>query len=381
MITRNALKADVKELKEMWRHSFNYSDAFIDWYFSRVFSCDNTVVCEENKRLLAGTSIVPYSLNISELPTDSAYIAGFASLPETRTTENLRELLINTLLMLKDKGHSLVFTVPYSYKFYETYGFRTVCGYKQYNITTDDIPNYTLKGSIERCKIDEATIKNLSSVYNAHMQGKNSYVMRTEENWKLILEDVLGNFNGYCAVLKEEDGSARGYILYVISDGHMGIYEMAYTDRQAYESLYAYIKAYSMQLKNVSIKTDRDDLSYLDFCDKRNAISYMPFVTARIVDVRAIFEQLAKNFGGNVRIQVIDRLIDENNITVELSENSVIETSTAPEVVTDIGTLTQLFMGYISPSEAARLNMIAGNTALLDGLFEKKNNYIGMLCY
>ena len=55
------------------------------------------------------------------------------------------------------------------------------------------------------------------------------------------------------------------------------------------------------------------------------------------------------------------------------------ETEEAADVITDIGTLTQLFMGYISVNEACRMNLISGNADFLKKIFGKKSNYINML--
>ncbi len=381
MHSRIASKADIKAIRKMWDEFYGYSTNFTQWFFNRAFYSQNSLVVCQDSQLIASSGFIPHKMNLNNDTVDCAYIAGFVTLPEYRSESTEKQLLADTLLSINDRDIPISLIVPHSYKFYEKYGFSTCYSFKQYNITPDDIPAFTIKGSIERHKISDTVIDALNTVYEEYTSDMNATLLRNEENWKLILEDLIGNFGGKIAILKDEENNPSGYMLYVLKNGHFAVYEMAYTTRKAYEGLMAYIKAHDVQVTKITIKAPVNDLSYLDFCDSRNTASICPFVMARINNVRNILEYLSKDFSGNVRLQIIDRLIEDNNRTFAISNSEVIKIDTDCDVATDVGTLAMLVLGYISIEEAKKLNLISGDSSLLKGLFEKKNNYINMLCF
>ena len=57
----------------------------------------------------------------------------------------------------------------------------------------------------------------------------------------------------------------------------------------------------------------------------------------------------------------------------------MITIDTDANVATDIGTFTQLVLGFLSIEEAGRLNMIKGNIDLLGQSLKKQTTYVNML--
>ena len=379
METRISTNKDKEMLKELWANSFNYTEQFLDWYFDNVFTPENTLITTEFSNPIFSVSIIPQKLTVSGQEVNSAYISGIAIPPEHRNEENMKNHISATISAAAQKGYLLSTIIPTNYKFYEKYGWRVCYNYKQYDIAPSDLPEYQVRGSFVRAKITDTSITALSDIYADFTASKNAYAKRSAENWRLILEDLFSNFGGKCVVFKNQNDIPTGYILYIIRDRKMGIYEFCYKDRTAYESLIGFINAHKLNIESVAIKASADDLSHLDFCDRRDAVRLYPFAAARITNAKDALEPFAAACTESFKLQIIDRLIEENNQTFLISDGEVSRTEEPADVITDIGTLTQLFMGYISAEEARRMNLISGNSAYLDKMFCKKNNYINML--
>jgi len=195
----------------------------------------------------------------------------------------------------------------------------------------------------------------------------------------LILEDLFGNFGGKCVIFHDLQNNPAGYMLYIIRDRKMCIYEFAYKNRAAYESLMGFVRSHELNVDSVAIKAPADDLSYLDFCDNRMAVHFCPFAMTRISNARRALKIASVNCFEKFNFQIIDRLIENNNKTFMVCNGEAFETEEPADVITDIGTLTQMFIGYIDVDDAKRMNLISGNDELLKMIFEKKNNYINML--
>lgn len=379
MDTRQAVSADKENLKDLWKNSFHFEDSFINWYFDKVFEPENTLVTTDKSHIMSSLSVMEQTLNISGCNVKTAYISGLAVLPEYRNDDNMKSLVTDAIVAASRGGYILSMLIPSNYRFCERFGWRTAYSYKQYDITPEDLPEYRVNCRFERAQINDNTVFELNSIYKAFMKDKNAYALRDKKNWVLILEDLFYNFGGQCLILKDDENNAVGYILSIIRDKKMWVYEFAYTNRAAYENIIGFMNAHKLYVDKIAIKAAADDLSYLDFCDCREAVRYCPFAAARITDAKKALQIACTNLEGNFKIQIIDRLIEDNNKTFLLGAESAEETEEEAEVITDIGTLTQLFMGYISVSEACRMNLISGNAEALKKIFGKKNNYINML--
>ena len=372
METRISSKKDKEVIKELWENSGVYSSDFTEWYFENMFLPENTVISAEEGTPMATFAVVPQKLRISGYEAETAYISGINILPEYKSRE--KNVIGDMMIAVKDYLLSVV--VPRDYRLFEQCGWRTTYEYKQYNIKPSDIPPYSARGRFLRADINSDTISALSKVYQKFMQDKNAYTLRNKDEWKLILEDLYYNFGGRCVIYYDSDNNPAGYMLMIANCKKLSVYEFAYCDRSAYESMMGFVRGHDVEI--AEIKVSANDMGYLDFCNNRSAVSLHTFAMARITDVKKVLGIVASKLEDSFKIQVIDRLVEENNKTFILGGETV-ETDEEPDVITDIGTLTQMFMGYLGVDDVCRLNLVSGNAALLKKIFGKKSNYINML--
>ncbi len=379
MKIRLAQKTDYPSIKQLWQYSFGFSKPFLQWSLDNVFSSMQTYVAGSDKDIAAVAGSVPTMLSVGGKTLRTSYLCGCTTSPEHRGKGIMRNLMKVYLGQLAGNNIPLSLCVPFDYKTLERYGWRTAYMYKQYKLSPQSIPPYTIKGRMKIHTLSDRPVTELAIIYKQFTQNRNSYQLRSPEEWKRILDDLIVNFGGSCAVFYDKNNIPSGYMLYLVHGTAMHIYEMAYTSKTACESLYAFVKNHASQVHDVTVKVPENDLAHLDFCDSRNAVSLHPFVSARITSVPTALAYLCAKAEKPVKIQVIDRLIEENNAVFSISTSGVVKTDDDADAVTDIGTLTQLFMGFLSVDEALCMNMLAGDADAVKPLFEKKSNYINML--
>lgn len=381
MQIRSATHADDIQLKSIFRYSTECSEGYADWYFEKCRGFVQSMVAEENGKIVSALELTPYMLNVNHTPIKAQYVSTISTLPEYRGKGCARILITQALHSMKENGALICFAVPPSYKMFNKFGFRLTHRFAQYNIDIKNIPTYQTAASVERVDNVDAAAQILSGIYDKFTLGKNGYIIRTPDIFKRIIEDLHDNFGGYTAVVRSADGAAVGYVMYIIRARELHVYEVAYVDHSAYTAVMGYIRSHITQVDRVVMKAAADDLSYIDFADNRTAVGVYPLVTSRITDVKAALElAAAKGFAGNLNIQVIDRIIESNNGVYSVSQDGVeVLSGGAADVVCDVGTLTQLFMGFISASDAQKLNLLSGDIQSLDRLLPKRENYINML--
>lgn len=379
-IIRMAEAKDKKNLKKLWEDSLPYTNGFIEWYFEKAYNNEDTIVTEDSGEIKASISLKPKKLKISGFEADAVYLCGQAVLPEMREDSFFNLQLIEAFKAVSQKDYLLSLVVPSEYRFWEKYGWRTVYSYKQYSIKHDDLPAYTVQMDVERVReVTSDTAAKLNDIYMSFMADKNAYALRNECTWRLIIEDLQRNFGGKCVIFNDRQGMPVGYMLYILRDRKMGVYEFAYKNRLAYESIMGFVRAHKNESDSVEIKAPVNDLSHLDFCDRRDAVRYCPFAMARISDAKKVLSIASAKLEEGFNIQVVDRFVEKNNRIFYLAGANTEETDNNADVAVDIGTLTQMFMGYIDADEAKRMNLLSGKAELLKKIFDKKNNYINML--
>lgn len=334
---------------------------------------------DDNKAATAIVGDVPMNISCADKTIRASYLCGCATAAPYRGKGIMREMINIYLRRLSGDKIPLSLCIPFDYKALERYGWRTAYMYKQYTLAPEAIPPYTIKGTIEMPVLSRLPISQLSRIYADFTSSKNGYAKRSHEEWKRILSDLVVNFGGSCAIFRDKDNRPTGYMLYLIHGDTMHIYEMAYANRTAAESLYGFARNHSSQISRIIVKAAADDLMQLELCNVKNSAMLCPFVSARITDVAAALAYLCERADGEIKIRVIDRIVEDNNATFSITKNGVLKTDAAPDAVTDIGTLTQLFTGFIGTDEAVAMDMLPGNADAVKCLFEKKSNYINML--
>ena len=110
--------------------------------------------------------------------------------------------------------------------------------------------------------------------------------------------------------------------------------------------------------------------------EPKNTLKVAPTVMARIVDVPSA---LALSDIGDLKIYVYDELLPENCGVYKKEAENIIKTDESYDFLIDIGTLTQLVMGFYSASELNFLGLIEADTKIIEKLnkiFPKTENYI-----
>jgi predicted acetyltransferase len=115
-------------LKNMWKLCFPHdSDLFADFYFSKVYKNDETLICVENGQALAALQMIPYSLKIGATIYAAGYISGAMTHPDFQKKGYMAKLLNASFEAMKNKGYDYTFLIPqeaWLFGFYERFGYQ-----------------------------------------------------------------------------------------------------------------------------------------------------------------------------------------------------------------------------------------------------------------
>ena len=323
-------------------------------------------------------------------PVEVVGITGVSSPPEHRRRGLVRRLMADSLAECRDRGIPLSALWPFKYSFYRRLGWAVSNTYATQEFPVDAIAfareDRPEAGEFVRLEADDWA--RLSAVRAAHGAGYELTVDRTEEWWrKRVFSgwDTDPYVYGY-----ERDGDLRGYLVYRISSGDDGrtlrAWDAAFVDHAARLALLGFIADHDSQVSRVFLYGPPDE-TLLDLVPEPDevdlAVKAGPMV--RLVDVAPALEAHPyPDADGDVVLEVSDPLCDWNEgrfaVTVSGGEATVAETDDDPDAVLDVGTLSQLSVGYRAVDDLATTGELSAATPgaidHLDRLFPPRNPFL-----
>lgn len=313
--------------------------------------------------------------------SDLAGLSAVATPPEHRRRGYVRRMLAESLREYRDRDVHFSALWPFQHSFYRKFGWATSNRRARCECPPDALSFAAAAdaGRFRRLTADDHDV--VEPVHRVHREGVELTIDRTEDWWcHRVFE---GRETDPYAYAWERDGEVRGYLVYGVDDGDeptLEVHERAFLDAEADEHLLAFLHDHDSQVDRVRIP-ELAAAPLLDRVEEPQAIecTVEPGPMFRLVDVPTALDALSSptERTGSVVFEVSDPLADWNDGQFVLSASSDGVTCDAtdadPDVTVDVGTLSQLYVGYHSVADARRLDSLSllndDATALLRSLF------------
>ncbi|MGQ3329716.1 GNAT family N-acetyltransferase [Halorubrum sp. FL23] len=341
-----------------------------------------------------------FSLRLRGADREVAGLSAVASPPEHRRQGNVGRMLRESLAEYRDRGVDVSTLWPFEYPFYAGYGWATASRYRLLTAPpdqlgfVDDLIATDGEGAGAFRRLDGDDYAAVKPVIAAAADRYDLTMDWTEEWWR---ERALQGWNTDPFVYGwERDGELRAICRYSFDDDAddaddtvMRVSDVVAADDEAWFQLLRLFRNHDSQVAEVRIRAP-PDAPALDLVEDPRAIDCKlragPMV--RLVDVAAALEALDPDpaIETAFSLSVADPLVDWNDDTfrVDVAAGAVTVESAAggsdgADAAVDIGSLSQLYVGYASVDEAARsggLEVDSGVAADLRALFPPRTTHL-----
>ncbi|MBE7048292.1 MAG: GNAT family N-acetyltransferase [Ruminococcaceae bacterium] len=360
------------QIKALWSYAFSETDTFVNAYFDSIWNGKNAVTVIQNQRVVGALELVPYQIALRNTPTACSYIVGVSIAPEARGRGLSATLMRGALKKQQERKETISLLIPFSYSFYEKMGYTACYQEIHCHVPAAAFPKLYMKAGFFPASVDD--IKDLCHVYNIFCRDKNGYTVRKEAEWKYIF-NMLPLTNGYIYGFRNQAGTVSAYLSYIKNDKEFCVTEAAYTDTEGLNALIAFIASHFSTNSHIHFTLPTNSPIPFMFTEPP-ACKYSPTAMARILNIPAA---LSAGLNG-LRLHVTDAFLPNNTGVYEGNEGKVIKTNQKSyDAKIDIGSLTQLIMGYASAQELAIIGRLTANQdaiCILDKLYPKEYNYI-----
>ncbi len=361
-----------EQIKDLWQYAFSEEEPFLSLYFGEFWQGKNAVSVLQDDCLAGALELVPYQLSLRGHVLPVSYIVGVSTAPEMRGRGIAKTLMHTALEKQAQRKEALSLLQPFSYAFYCKMGYALCYEETHCSVTFNQFPKVQSNLSMYPATLED--YEALNTVYNAFCHGKNGYVCRSREDWNFIFK-LLQAEAGYVYACKDNTGSLCGYISFIKDANRFRVLEMAYTTKESQEALLSFTAAHFSTYSQIDFTLPAASTMPVLFPEPP-VCRRQPFVMARIVDVCAVLSAGLED----IRLSVADDFYSENTgVYYELDGQILRADNLLADAKTDIGSLTQLIMGYMSAKELCELGLMEASVKAIDNLdrlYPKQQNYI-----
>lgn len=390
---RIATPQDTPQVEALWAYCFEpKEDPFFQYYFSNCYEPDNTVVGIQEGQLLSTVHLRQYNLNVRGAVLPTSYMVGVATHPAARRGGVGGALLTSSLEELRHRGQAITILMPSKAGFYQQYGWDLYAHQWVQTMSLEDLRPLTDKTLSFGLVNDVEQWTLLDPVYRAYTKNLCGYAERGEKDWKRLLSSFFAE-GVHVAAVKNDDNVIEGYAVYRLGAPEIPVTEMVYTTRRAQQALLNYFYNHRSQGSSIRWNEGLHDTGYRFHPDGKAGHATMPYMMARIVDVKTAIEAIPINPDAammpiTINIRVVDKLCSWNHGVFAVTIGGGVtpsvsylgeSTDETVELTIDIGGLSILLMGAMCASDLAFEGKLQGEQdwiTYLDMVYPKQNTYI-----
>lgn len=184
----------------MWRLCFPYdSENFVQFYFTKVYKDEDTLVYLIDNKPVASLQIIPYALKTDSSIAMIAYISGAMTHPDYRKQGYMESLLKASFEEMEKRGYTGAFLIPqekWLFDFYRKYGFEEAFPQqKQIELikSPEKICSLILRDKDVKVYTDlnNIDIEDAYSIYYRFLMEKENVVLKTQGQFSNIIEELL----------------------------------------------------------------------------------------------------------------------------------------------------------------------------------------------
>ena len=358
-----------QDIYNLWQECFGDSDMYTDFYFKWKIKENQVFLIYYGLELAAMLHLNPYILVARDSDLAANYIVGVATKENHRRKGLMSKLLFAALGQMNNEKMPFTYLMPAKESIYLPFDFRIVYEQTYWNnkliqakVREDEIRTgkRLLAASTSDIRVialeedDKEKIEDLVSFTNKFLASEyDVFVKRSPYYYKRLINEMKSSAGGL--LLCYEDNDLIGYLAYMAEEA-VYITEFIGLDQRE-EEVFLQVWYYLASVTDLGIYRRREG-------------SQVPAIMTRIVNLEEFVRRLTSKESLNLILEVDDPIIKENTgrflISINEFGGSIKTTSKEPDLVIDIGDLTDLFFNRLEEDKLDRLLSASDKSKISD---------------
>ncbi|MGM9758779.1 MAG: GNAT family N-acetyltransferase [Parabacteroides sp.] len=221
----------IESLKALWRECFEDDEAFIRFFFERIYRESDVLTDEEGGKLYAALYLLPRMLTWNGRLLPVAYLYGVGTAREARGQGRMSHLIRRALEEVRARGMAAVVTVPANaglYDFYGHFGFVTTF-YR--TLRTVELEEWSPAADWTCGQETGESCASLYSYFRQQMLQREGCIQHDEETFQVICAD-LWQSGGALWSARDREGKLSG-LLFLYPDESGWLVKELVADQEA----------------------------------------------------------------------------------------------------------------------------------------------------
>ena len=170
-------------VRDMWKICFGDPDAYMDIYFNHKYRNENTLIYIQDQKPVASLQMLFFNFTFYGIEIPIAYLSGLCTLPYFRSRGYMKQLIIESYQVAKEREIPLMILVPQDegvMSYYERFGFA-----QTFDPGIETLPQLS--------KIMEASNEDIHKAYdsfNSLFRDNDMTVQKSFADFEAILEEA-----------------------------------------------------------------------------------------------------------------------------------------------------------------------------------------------
>ncbi|MDD3479468.1 MAG: GNAT family N-acetyltransferase [Paludibacteraceae bacterium] len=311
------------QLQQLYRHCFDDSEAFVDYYFQQRYTDDRTQYILRDEQPVAALQTLSYPMLFAGRLCATAYLSAVCTHPDYRHQGLMRDLLAQTHQTLAARGVAAAWLIPAKPWLYDVYAKQQ---YATVFYQETELISVGQSESETHCKVDTLTPELESAVFdffNEQLLKKPYAILHTEEDFKVVL-----------GALPLE----HGQVLVAFTENHLSGVAFVTSEGKILELLSESPAERVALLREVGL---RYRLQTVTCVVEPVSAAKKPFGMLRVISAEKLLKlYAATHFDCSMTINLLDEELPENNGCYKLSQGMCVKSEVTQEM--PVWTIQQL---------------------------------------
>jgi len=303
-------------------------------------------------------------------------VGAVASYPEFRNSGFIRELMHYSIKEAVLEGKQMSFLYPFSYRYYEKFGYGRLGEYREATFSPEDIADNSAQGYFWE-PFDESE-ESYAELTELDRQWHYSFPLGMMPDREFSLEAFKRIWKNHRVYLcRNLQGQVKSAVIFKLQMQHGGnsalqVSRMYWSEKGALHSLFHFFKSHRSQISRIQ-------LSYpesfpLTWFMKEPRIDSQPQQCwmGRILQFEPVLRDWidSRDIGVNWSFSVNDPVLEENRRSFVINQGALTIEEYRSENALDISDLSSILFGTVSPAELKLAGRIQEHQEIPESLFQ-----------
>lgn len=219
-----------QQIIELWRKSFDDSEAFIQLFFDRVYKDENALTIEQDGKIISALQMLPYTMTYYGKEISVSYVYAACTTPGEQGKGWMRKLIGEAFEVMKKRDVAVTIIIPadsWLFDYYRELGYTDAFDYSEDTYIRPDVP--VDEPYLTVVPPEVPSTETLYAYFDRKLRERDCCLLHTYDDFITILRDIqLSGDQVLTALNEQEQPVGIAFLSAPANEDHVYVKELLY---------------------------------------------------------------------------------------------------------------------------------------------------------